>query len=98
MGLRPFGGAGGGTGTGGSVAGAANFSGSGLLTGCSDCAKSFCSYIDIKAIPHYKANRFKNDNQLEISVNRPITSSTPRAINNPPEATSSACMCERKRL
>jgi len=46
----------------------------------------------------YKANRFRTESQFEIRVKRPSTSSTPSAISNPPEATSTACMCERKRL
>src|SRR5215469_15453916 len=52
--------------------------------------------VDISG-PH-SAKRFRNESQLEISVKRPITSSTPSAISSPPEATSRACICERKRL
>src|SRR5579863_347206 len=64
------------------------------------------SSADIKQSPpstkqnysSYKAKRFKNDSQFEISVKRPITSNIPSAIIKAPLATSIACMCERKRL
>src|ERR1700757_5444463 len=91
-GLRFVPGAGGGVWTGGLPKSLASTAGGLLLGGWG------FSTEDIDPVPHHKAKRFRNDNQLEIRVKRPMTSRMPSAISKPPLATSRACICERKRL
>src|SRR6266536_449089 len=49
-------------------------------SGCGSGVPLDSSISDIKQSSDYKAKRFRNDSQLEISEKRPITSNTPSAI------------------